>query len=194
MDDKVIIFLDADGVVNNHDILFTLPDKLSEKFNAQERHPPLSPIAVGYLNKLCLDNPNIRIVFSSTWRTSPQDEITACFKNAHKRLCAASKVRNIPYAIQFDDTTPESWRTPINPDFSAPRGLEIDKWLEIYASQDQKYIIIDDDADFFAWHMPCFIQTHGFNGITLDDYFNLCDLLKTLEPTPQLRLDLKPRS
>jgi hypothetical protein len=193
MSEKIIVFVDWDGVVNNHDISFALPNKLSDKFNAQEDNPPLSPIAVGFLNKLCADHQEIRIVCSSTWRTDSKAEIVSTLKNAHKRLIAASGLEHIPYSIKFHAAAKNSWRTPYGRDFNdAIRGKEIDAWLSHYGDEKTRYIIIDDDNDFFPWQLPYFVQTDAYNGITLDDYFKLDDLITSLEPAKQMRLDFKP--
>jgi hypothetical protein len=193
MTERIIVFLDWDGVVNNHDILFTLPDSLISKFHAQEETAPLSPLAVGFLNKLCADHQEVRIVCSSTWRTHSKAEIVSTLKNAHQRLIAASALKHIPYSIKFDTAAKNSWRTPYGSDFNgAIRGQEIDVWLQHYGDENTRYIIIDDDEDFFPWQLPYFVQTDAYNGITLDDYFKLDDLITSLEPAKQMRLDFKP--
>lgn len=190
----IIIFTDWDGVLNNYDLSATLPDSLCEKFHKQEKTEPLSPFAVGLLNRLCYENPDIRLVCSSVWRDEEKDTIMGSLKNAHRRLIAATKMPNLPFAIKFDETAPESWRTKCGWEYDHPRGRAIDDWLATYRAEDQQYIILDDDGDFYEWQKPFLVQTDGETGLNLKSYILLEEFIKDPphKKTPQRHFDFKP--
>lgn len=194
-DRPIIAFVDWDGVLNNADIVSALPNtKLMDKFMAQGDQKSLSPIAVGYLNVLCHDNPQIRIVCSSTWRIESKSYVEKSLKKAHSRLEKASGLGKIPYKIRFANTPPEAWRTEPGFEYDLPRGLAIDKWLNDFGADDQCYCIIDDDRDFFDWHLPRLIHTDPKRGLDLDAFIRAGKLLKDPPEDRQMKLglDLQP--
>lgn len=194
---KIIMFVDIDGVLNNYDLHMAMPRSFGDDFaNAHKDAAPLSPIAVGFINRICYENPEIRLVCSSDWRMDGKEAIEQYFLDAHKMLERASEIANIPYEIRFDDTNVRSWRTYPDLSFDNPRGLAIDKWLEDYGQKDQLYIILDDDDDFFEWQKDFLVQTNGNVGFNLDDLIKVDDLLNNMkygqehQKQQQLRLDI----
>lgn len=192
--DKIIAFIDWDGVLNNFDLSATLPDSLCDKFHRQEKTDPLSPVATGLLNRICYENPDIHIVCSSVWRKDGRETVVDSLKNAHRRLIAATKMPNLPFAIKFDDTAPESWRTKCGWEYDHPRGRAVDDWLAIYGAPDQKYFIVDDESDFYEWQKPFFIKTGETAGFNAETYLAVKDLLDESfhKKHPQRRFDFGP--
>lgn len=194
-DQPIIAFVDWDGVLNNADLMSCLPgNKLKDKFMKHGDRGVLSPTAVGYLNTLCHENPQIRIVCSSTWRIESKSYIEKSLKKAHSRLEKASGVGKIPYCIKFANTPPEAWRTEPGFEYDLPRGLAIDKWLKDFGEDDQRYFIIDDDKDFFDWHLPHLVHSDPKRGLDLGAFIQLEKLVKDLPEDRQMKLgfDLQP--
>lgn len=192
-DGDIILFVDWDGVLNTPDLSLIVPDSLQKEFHQQEKRTSLSPIAVGLLNQLCSKHENIRIVCSSTWRLgSTKDEIIDTLMQAHNRLEDMMRLQNIPFTIGFYDKTNKGWRTENNYDYDCPRGKAIDKWLKDFGEENQKYLIIDDDKDFYPWQKPYLIRTNDIRGLDSNTFLKLEDAILFEHENPiiqQLNLD-----
>ena len=134
-----VLFLDVDGVLNNHEAL--------------KRNPPLDPLCVGVLNDL-VEAFDARIVVSSTWRLFYSlDEI--------RSLLAAHGLVNPARVI---DATPHGETAQGDRSVSQPRGLEIQAWLSAH-QEVTRFVILDDEADMC--HLtPHLVKTSMANGLT----------------------------
>jgi len=157
-----IIFLDIDGVLN-HELHY---QEKSQDERFEEVGLPLCNISnksVEILNDLT-DATNAKIVVSSTWRTGKSlDKLKGMFKDFG---ITGELIGKTPFIF----TKPEWWRP-------APRGLEIQCWLDHYNSKENvKYVIFDDDADMLLCQKDVFLQVDGYCGLTP----TLCDRAKTV--------------
>jgi hypothetical protein len=194
MSKKIIAFVDWDGVLNNFDLALSISDKFINALDQQEENPPLSPVAFGLLNRLCMDHPELYIVCSSTWRADGKEAILDSLKNAHKRLVSAVGIEEIPFAIRFHDEQLESWRTRLGLMYDEPRGRAIDQWLEDFSSPDQDYFIVDDDSDFYEHQKPFFFETDGLVGFNQKTFFDIDEFIgnrhkNRVQPQKQLLLN-----
>jgi hypothetical protein len=194
MSKKIIAFVDWDGVLNNFDLSMCIPDKHLLEFNEQEESEPLSPLAFGLLNRLCMDHPNLYIVCSSTWRVDGREAILESLNRAHKRLISAVGIKDIPFAIRLHDGARESWRTRPGWKYDHPRGRAIDQWIEDFSSPDQDYLIIDDDSDFYQHQKPFFFKTDGLLGLTQQTFLDIDEWINNrhqnrVQPQKQLLLN-----
>lgn len=147
----MIIFLDIDGVLTS-----------ARTWYALDRHyggmiwRSIDPVAVGMVNGFCQDY-NYKIVISSTWRKHPD-----CWNDLTKGGLNMNLIH-------------QDWRTPI--DNSWMRGYQIRDWLKRNNMLDTKYIILDDDQDFLPEQKPRHVLTNAENGLMMDDYRKMRNLL-----------------
>jgi hypothetical protein len=143
MQQKKIVFLDIDGVLNT-------PKDAVERFDKWKKGEGKSrdefgqlfcPIAVLHLEYLCYIT-GADVVVSSTWRKAGLARIKEMFA-----------FRNI--YINVIDVTPQ-FR-------DLPRGEEIADWLR--NNEVNKYVIFDDDTDMLPEQMPYFVCTDFEDGL-----------------------------
>jgi hypothetical protein len=137
-----ILFLDIDGVLNHHDWWRRrgeLPDGSSE---FDRRLHDLDPVAVGYLNEIVAAT-KVKVVISSTWRQhSSLSDLRGLLKKAG-------------FIGDLIDKTP---RIP------APRGREIQLWLDEALRDVESFVILDDDDDMehLSYRL---VKTSMFHGL-----------------------------
>lgn len=117
------IFLDVDGVLNNHDHYFKQHKKYGGRFFAENM--PFNPRSLKNLKKI-VDETDGQIVLTSSWR---RDD----------KCMTVLKARLLEYGMRIFSST----------DFiSGRRGTEIHKWLtdneKIFDMNKDAIIIIDD--------------------------------------------------
>ncbi len=152
---KTYLFLDIDGV------LFTLGGCIYHRLKSPERmpHKELDPVALALLTRLLLENPEIQIVISSTWRrTHTIEEI----KEALGQIIG-NKIIGITPSLK-----------------GGYRGAEIKAWLELNAptATPDNVLILDDDADMNPF-FGCLFLTDSHNGFTARDFCKIKDYLKS---------------
>ena len=134
------IFLDFDGVLNNNDSI------------AQGIH--LLPEKVVLVNQIA-KRTDAKIVVSSSWRrifTAEQLYILL--------TVAGMTVLGHPAALGYSvDITP----------MVGMRGREIEMWLADNAVTPYRYVILDDDSDFFAYQQQLQIHTDARFGLQPED-------------------------
>lgn len=135
-----VIFLDIDGVLNNH-------DTLSEGIQIANTKCQLL--------KYIVNATDAKIVLSSTWRMG--DLLSSIERMIH--VCGG------PYKA-FVGATPVL--TEID-GRQAIRGDEIDAWLKKTHHAIENYLIIDDDSDFHEHQKPFFIKTDMRTGLLSRD-------------------------
>ena len=146
--DKVILFLDIDGVLNSLGSVLALGDP--------SHH--LDPVSVGLMARLCQET-DAKIVVSSTWRIGRTVEM---LKNELDKL-GAHKV-----ADRIIDRTK---------DFRAIRGKQIAQWIEDNAFEG-RYVIVDDDSDMLPEQKPYFVHTSWEDGFKAKHYRDALKILK----------------
>lgn len=145
-----ILFLDIDGVLNSRRSMTAFG---ACPWTVEDDHMPLFDlVAVGLIRKLC-DETGAECVLSSTWRRDPN------WRFIGQKL-------EIPIIAR----TPEQ---------SGPRGREIEAWVGDRMKQGhvKKYAIIDDDSDMLPHQLPFFVQTCPRNGMLLEHYEKLKEIL-----------------
>ena len=135
-----VIFLDIDGVLNTGRYLEEL---WSQDLGIRDSRGHLfDPKCVSRLRKF-LDDTDIKIVISSTWR---MDGLSKMKELWHHRKLPGEVI----------DVTPVHHH--------GPRGREIEAWLEKHPKV-EKYAIIDDDSDMLPEQLSFFVKTTWQNGI-----------------------------
>lgn len=132
-----ILFLDFDGVLNNERV-----------FSNGDENVNLDPYCVKLLIE-AIEECTLQVVVSSSWRKLGLDYIikqmtTVGFSDFHKYFHA-------------------DWESSRK---HGMRGLEIDEWLSRHPEV-SKYLILDDDSDFFDYQPRLLINT--LTGLTLVD-------------------------
>jgi len=143
-----IIFLDVDGVLNT--VLSTFANLSQEIWDKN---------ICNLLINICKNNPDVKIVVSSTWRYAGKEDTLQHFNNNGFK----------------SDYFHEDWRTPISMQTNA-RGYEIGLWLTKHP-EITAYAILDDDSDILPHQNMNFVKTHAYNGITYNQYLDLCKIL-----------------
>jgi len=145
-----VIFLDIDGVLCTH------------RQHVAKGHKGLmsmlDPVALCFLERLCKDH-KVKIVISSTWRLGTDYFF---FDN----VFSASGYSHIDF-VYPDYCTKQ---------LTGIRGLEIEEWLSRHPEV-QKYCIIDDDSDMLDYQLPFFVQTDALNGMLLEHYLKVMEIL-----------------
>ncbi len=168
---KPILFLDIDGVLNNH-----------HRMHTSKGTQFLCPIACGRLIEM-VERVGVQIVLSSTWRKHPEDvEFLRC---AGILDCAHEDWRTPHGLFNIIGSVGEE---PIYS--SAQRGDEIADWLKRHPEV-ETYAIVDDDSDFLPEQLPYFVQTSNKLGLLQHHVVMLEKLLsrnhKIVQPTPKQR-------
>lgn len=153
---KKILFLDFDGVLNSHrssiaNCSYPTSNSIFDNFD---------PIAIGLIRVLCKKT-GAEICLSSTWRKS-------------------NDWRSLGFRLDL----PIKSRTPIlesnEKHFDiVPRGYEINAWLR--ENPVDKYAIVDDDSDMLPVQLPYFVRTNPENGLSMQNYDQLLNLLGELK-------------
>lgn len=150
-----ILFLDIDGVLNNHQTL--------------KNRPQLDPYCVGVLNAICYVT-HCKIVISSTWRAFHTIEEI-------QRMLLES---GFEYPTDIIDKTPDicDIRTESGLEIatSVPRGREIQKWLDEFGQHVTSFVIVDDDSDM-EHLLPHLVKTSMLTGLTTDHAKKIVDHL-----------------
>lgn len=146
-----ICFLDIDGVLNS--VNFFEEKSQSKRWNEfkekyENKHiafglANIDPKAVELLNKLT-EATGAKIVVSSSWRGD----------SALQTIFTLAGIKEPIYG--------ETHRL-----YSRYRGQEIQQWLDKHKCD--KYVILDDDLDFFDSQLPYLIHTDWKIGLTEND-------------------------
>ncbi|MAE51869.1 MAG: hypothetical protein CMH27_08660 [Micavibrio sp.] len=183
MSDVILVFTDWDGVLVHPAFMHTVPtEKYADIFNSNNLSAdPIDPVSFGLLNRLFFERPELNMVCSSTWRADGRENLEQGLKDAHASLSRALNTPDLPYAIRFHDIPgePDSWRTDfgLDTDMDLARGKAIDQYLIRYCDPNQKYIILDDDADFEAHQKSVLIRMNGYRGFGIEEFIQAEDLI-----------------
>jgi hypothetical protein len=138
-----VLFLDVDGVLNN--------------FKERNFGEQFSPSACENLNSLLKDEPDLKIVISSSWRNKPGG-LSYVKKIFHKNAIDATKI--------IDKTGNEN----------GLRGYQIQCWLDNNPGV-TNLVIIDDNSDMCVL-ITKLVKTNMFVGLTSADCKKALDILK----------------
>lgn len=154
-----IVFLDFDGVLNTEyyqGLLCYRGKPWKDEYGAF-----FDPAAVAQLKRI-IDATNADIVIESSWK-----------QLGLKAMLELWEARHLPGRVI--DITPssvsDSWLRAANLDESGPamrycKGAGIASWLSNNATQETRYVIIDDEYVILDAQLPHFILTNPFEGIT----------------------------
>lgn len=161
-----IVFLDFDGVLNNHDYLYGLGDNPL----ATGSDDQIDPKAVAKLNRIYRETGAV-VVVSSTWRlTRTVPELRQLLRSKGLRLEVIGK------------TPAHIGRGPVV--FADRRGEEIHWWLtnaEEYGVEVESFVILDDDSDMQPY-MDRLVKTTFQTGLLEEHVDRAIALLKTPMP------------
>lgn len=138
-----IIFLDFDGVITT-----------------QKSGWKICPDKIKLLGDIINAN-NCQIVISSSWRYGNIEDTIKYIEPAGFTFC--DKIIGV---------TPKLTVKYLDSYYSAPRGMEIEKWIQWNLEQyyiDKytfNYCIIDDESDMLYWQKDNFVKTNSYIGLT----------------------------
>lgn len=144
-----VIFLDIDGVLCHH--------RVSVAYGEKGLMRTLDPVGLAMIRRLC-SMFDMKVVISSTWRREGHDFVRSCF-------CAAG----YPDLIPLDSRI---WCTDTK---GKTRGDEIERY--ILDHDVDKYLIIDDDSDFYEYQKKFHIKTDGLNGLMYDHFKQAAEIM-----------------
>lgn len=138
---SAVIFLDFDGMLNNHETFLACRGKSREVIDAA---------AVRLVESLC-DRTGAQIVVSSTWRYMGLERL----REVLSRHGLTNPELIIDITPDLDHQVAGVWLSPI-------RGDEIQAWLDAHPEVDH-FVILDDDADMgdLASHLVQTTFEHG---------------------------------
>lgn len=145
-----LVFLDIDGVLNN---LGTVA-----AYGNPSKH--LDPVSVRLVEKLCEEG-GAQIVVSSSWRNGDTDRL-------RRELYEVASPKLSALIIS---------ETPERPDV---RGTEIQEWLDEHSTENQRYVILDDDSDMLPGQN--FVKTTFQDGFRFGHYIEALRFLNPEHP------------
>lgn len=148
-----IIFLDFDGVVNS-----LLPYKNKLRYYYSKDNRVNNKQAIRLLNLLCKET-KAKIVVSSTWRSDGLEKMREILFNSGLK----AEVIGITPTLQYDP--------------SNIRGDEIKTWIDNQDFKPEKYVILDDDMDFYEEQLGHLVKCDSAVGFTVQQYLIAKDLL-----------------
>lgn len=163
-----VIFLDVDGVLNNHSLFKKTKDERSAYANSLPEFDDITqeqwtmfygymidPYAISLLKDI-LQATDAKIVVSSTWRNNDKtyNALKENLKN-HGIDCIVGKTPRFPGEL---------------------RGTEIQQYLNENQGI-ENYVIIDDDSDMLDEQKSNFVQTNTQIGLTADDAKKVIEIL-----------------
>lgn len=153
-----IIFLDFDGVLNNHKWL-TRKDRINLKWPIRD----ICPDNVKALNRIT-ELTGAKIVITSTWRLGHTDNgLRELFNEA---------------GITGEMVGQTAVLDVVSGQYDLPRGCEIDQFIQTMdRGLVDTYVILDDDADMLYKQRDNFIQVNGKYGLTADEVLKAIDIL-----------------
>ena len=160
------LFLDFDGVLNTGNYQKRMK---KEGIDAYDEYGPMfDPQAVNYLEQI-INRTGCKIVISSTCRNEGIVRMQQMWRD-RGMPGAIYSMTPILLSITFQDAlNGELLSAPVK----NTKALEIDMWLQKYASKDARYVIIDDESirmdDDDYLHI---IQTEEQTGIDIYDVAN----------------------
>lgn len=157
-----IVFLDIDGVLNNLGSVVGLGSP-SKYFD---------PVSVALVEKLC-EETGAQIVVSSSWRTGHAVHI-----KEDLRRCGAGCL-----ASRYFGETPR---------LNIARGGEVNAWLRDNSIGAGRYVILDDDSDFYPGQP--LVKTTFKDGFRFDHYTAAIRHLKPDHPHCNDRAVIVPAS
>ena len=157
---KKYLFLDFDGILNTNRHRFHL---LKERKNTEDQFGPVfDPDTIENL-KTIIAQTSAEIVISSSWK-----EFGADFLHEMRVSRNLPKFHSITPSLiltsYLDHNTGKSLRIPER----YSKGLEINAWLDTYASGNYRYCIIDDENYFLPYQLEHLIQVNEYKGLTSD--------------------------
>ena len=169
-----VLFLDFDGVLNTDSYQVSLSSQ--GKPGWDDYGQLFDPEAVGNLKRILDAGPDIRIVVESSWKAEGIDHLRLMWKE-----------RILPGEIY--DVTPDIFNEELlTIDLSDPdsirkveglgKGREISAWLKRPGSQDCRYVILDDMAEFSGELASHHIPISPDLGITREDAMKVISFLK----------------
>ena len=153
------LFLDFDGVLNTE---FYQGLLMSQGKPYRDKHGPFfDPVAVEQLKRV-VDSTHADIVIGSSWKYLGLEAMQDMWVDRH----LPGRVIDITPSI-----ISASWSSNIDInifglDARQSKGIEIAFWLFENATQDARYVIIDDEYVISDSQLPCFILTNPFDGLT----------------------------
>ena len=159
-----VIFLDFDGVITTLASGWTL-----------------CPKKIKLLGEI-IEKTDAKIVISSSWRRNTLDDTIKFISGGSIH----SKDNPFPYCDKVVGITDRmyafSWNDEINektgkrPTYLLPRGVEIQRYLELNRNITQ-YVILDDATDMLYWHKDNFVNTHPYDGLSQEDVNKAIEIL-----------------
>lgn len=156
-----VIFLDIDGCLNSVQYAILRGPIDGTQGFSYRTELEIDRDALMRLERAILDT-NAYVVISSSWRICyPPQQIGVMFA-----------ARGNFNGEMWDDIILGC--TPRVP--SGFRGAEVQEWLDKHPGVD-KYVIIDDDSDFYDYQKPRFVHTNNEYGLTDDHVEDIVQLL-----------------
>jgi hypothetical protein len=164
---KYLAFLDIDGVFTSARVQYA-------SANSRDMWNKFDPTAIEFMNKLHDKIADLHFVLISTWKEHLREDdeqtshwIIAAFRNAGFRGEFASPWK----------TNPENFARFYEKDMT--RANEIKEYLEVYAPNNQDYIIFDDNDYGFETVLGKnrWVHTDESNGILLKHMHNAMSIV-----------------
>lgn len=159
-----VIFLDFDGVITTFESGWNL-----------------CPKKMKFLDEI-IEKTDAKIVISSSWRRNTLDDTIKFISGGSIH----SKDNPFPYCDKVVGITDRmyafSWNDEINertgkrPTYLLPRGVEIQRYLELNKDITQ-YVILDDATDMLYWHKDNFVNTNPYDGLSQEDVNKAIEIL-----------------
>lgn len=173
---KKAIFLDFDGVLNNTGSFILGRQKAANDPNWDVFANP-DEISVHLIDRLLDGQEDVGIVVSSSWRKHPEYGQTV--EKLQRTLREQFGLRNWRRVFSFTPSAKDGMSSGL-------RGLEVNSWLDEHGSGLERYVIIDDDADFLPDQNRNLVRTTTDRGFGFPDYLEVKRILRINKKDPVL--------
>ena len=156
---KKYLFLDFDGVLNTKLHCHSL--QKNNEHSTDEFGAIFDPIAIQNLKQI-IEQTDAKIVISSSWKEYGRDFIHELWGKRNMPGKIYSITSSLFITNYIDHNTNESFSIPER----YSKGLEINAWLNTYATNDDIYCIIDDENYFLPYQLEHLVQVDEESGLT----------------------------
>lgn len=153
------LFVDFDGVLNTGSYRCRL---VSEGKEVKDQFGPLfDPNAVEKLRTI-IQHTGAKIIISSSWKEFGSDFLHELWTKRNMPETIYSIIPSLILTNYIDHNTGKSFRIPE----IYSKGLEINAWLDTYATGNYRYCIIDDENYFLPYQLEHLVQVNEEKGLT----------------------------
>ena len=160
------LFLDFDGVLNTSRYAKLLRKEGIDLYD--EYGAMFDPNTTSNLESI-IEQTNCKIVLSTSWRNEGLLRMRSLWKD---RNLPGEIFSMTPILLSTTYQDSQNGEMFCIPELNA-KALEINAWLQQYASKSFNYVIVDDENVFFKSQQEHLVLTDEYDGLIVDKYLTI---------------------